>query len=95
MLDEAEIYYTKTIALKPDHHMSWYNMGYLHQDRGHWEKSIDCFERATRILPEDVDSQINLGMIFVAPIALWSVLFFNDDLQLYDPSEKFKLQVSH
>ena len=62
MLDDAEIYYTKTIILKPDHHMSWYNMGYLHQDRGHWEKSIDCFERATRILPEDVDSQINLGM---------------------------------
>lgn len=76
MLDEAEIYYTKTIALKSDHHMSWYNMGYLHQDRGHWEKSIDCFERATRILPEDVDSQINLGMIFVIHIALWSVTFF-------------------
>jgi tetratricopeptide (TPR) repeat protein len=60
-LDDAETYYKKTIALKADHHMSWYNMGYLHQDRGRWDKSIYCFEKAAKISPNDVDTQINLG----------------------------------
>jgi tetratricopeptide (TPR) repeat protein len=60
-LDDAETYYKKTIALKADHHMSWYNMGYLHQDKGRWDKSIYCFQKAAKISPNDVDTQINLG----------------------------------
>jgi tetratricopeptide (TPR) repeat protein len=61
-LDDAETYYKKTIALKADHHMSWYNMGYLHQDKGRWDKSIYCFQKAAKISPNDVDTQINLGL---------------------------------
>lgn len=60
-LDDAETYYKKTIALQADHHMSWYNMGYLHQDKGQWDKSIYCFQKAAKISPNDVDTHINLG----------------------------------
>lgn len=63
VLDDAETYYKKTIALKADHHMSWYNMGYLHQDKGRWDKSIECFDQAAKISPNDVDTHINLGML--------------------------------
>lgn len=71
-LDDAEEYYKKTIALQADHHMSWYNMGYLHQDKGRWDSSVQCFHRAATIAPHDVDTQINLGQYYDWKFALRS-----------------------
>ena len=58
---DAEKFYKRTISLKADHHMSWYNLGYLYQEKRLWDESVRCFEEAARISPHDVDTQINLG----------------------------------
>jgi superkiller protein 3 len=38
-------------------------MGYLYQDRGLMDLSIECFKQAARIEPNDVDTHINLGLV--------------------------------
>ena len=60
-LDDAEKHYKITVALKPDHFISWSNMGYLYQKKDLWDESIHSFEEAARISPDDVDTHINLG----------------------------------
>lgn len=42
--------------------MAFYNLGYIYQDRGNIEASIECFLKATKIQPNDADSYINLGL---------------------------------
>ena len=37
-------------------------MGYLYQDSGKLDLSIECFRCASRITPTDVDTHINLGL---------------------------------
>lgn len=38
-------------------------MGYLYQDRGLLDQSVNCFRQAARIEPHDVDTHINLGLV--------------------------------
>ena len=64
--DRAMGNYRKVLDIDPRHHESWYNLGYIQEERGDLEDAVESFKKSLEIVPKDKDALVNLGNCYMA-----------------------------
>ena len=59
--DEAIEFYNKSIALKPDYAVAYYNMGNALKDQGKLEEAIEAYNKAISLKPDYAFAYYNMG----------------------------------
>ena len=59
----ALAYFDRILALKPNDHTTYYNIGMFHLKVQDWNAAIQAFTTCTQINPQDFESLFNLGYI--------------------------------
>jgi tetratricopeptide (TPR) repeat protein len=63
-LDEALIYYEKTIQLNPNFAHAYNNLGAIYQNNNKIDQALIYYQKAIALNPNHADAQYNLGNIF-------------------------------
>ncbi|GHU08237.1 hypothetical protein FACS1894158_17370 [Betaproteobacteria bacterium] len=61
---QAEVFFERAIALRPDFAEAHYNLGLLLQERGEVTRAVECFERVLKINPRMAGAWNSLGYAY-------------------------------
>jgi len=62
--DKAISFFLRTIELKPDYAIAYYNLGLAYKNQGNHTKAIQLYEKAIEVDPDDADAYYNLGLAY-------------------------------
>jgi tetratricopeptide (TPR) repeat protein len=60
-LEEAIVYFSRSVEIKPDHEKAHSNLGVAFQEQGKFQQAIESFSEALRINPDFAGAHNNLG----------------------------------
>lgn len=63
--DAAVQAHHQLLALSPEDAVAWFNLGYLHEDKGRWLEALDAFERATELDVKLDRAWYGLGLVLI------------------------------
>lgn len=55
----AELWFTRALAVDPDFASAWINLGNMKLARGAIELALDCFDRALKLVPDQAEAMLN------------------------------------
>ena len=63
-LDGAIASYEKAVAIKPDYHEAWNNLGSAYDDKEEYGRAIECLQKALEIKPDAHEAWYNMGLAY-------------------------------
>ena len=64
-LNNAEIYYRKTIDIEPNNIDAYYNLGLIYIDKKLYDSAIDCFEKVLEFDNNDSNCYFSIGICYL------------------------------
>lgn len=81
-------YFRKAAEVKPTYAPAWFNMGYAHQQLGHYAEAIPCYRKAFELDTADVKALSNLGACYSKVDLVDSAIYVNKQILKIRPKMK-------
>jgi len=83
--EKAMEYFTRTVKEKPTFAAGWYNLGYIHFQKGDFSLALDNFRKAATLDTTDLKTLSNLAMCYNKTGQLDSAVLTNEKIISYRP----------
>ena len=73
--------YNIAAKLNPKSFSSFFQLGFIRMEKGHYSTALKCFKRAVRIRPDSVEALFNIGQIFQKRAAITTKNLYNTTIR--------------